>query len=358
MKNLITWFHREHHFPYCSYIWDALLGENIRRSFVSSGILNYDANNSSVNEFYIRHENYKVSRCGNGYIAIGDFGRCYEMTSAQTKILTFNFKNFAKNVAKALGISSSVSALGYGCDGFFLGNVILSEHYRVFFRFTSRNFIEYIKPLATDFIPIVITFSEIDSPLEMLISKHNGKCIEVEELVSFSEQGLSVKKELASFLDTSRRAKNSKAYYSWRATKLPVPENPTLKLLSMDLISPSEVKIKFGEHSIRVHYSDVSLFKSNDSMDVSFAWKVICACALKKELKGYDKKNLPRYTSRLNSNFRDFFGFDGRAFSCIEGSLKNNFLLTAYEYLSTRSRAEVFCGNELKSSDEFIYPTE
>ena len=67
---------------------------------MGSGILNYDANNSSVSEFYIRHENYKVSRSENGYIAIGDLGGCYEMASAQAKILTLNFKNFAQNVAK------------------------------------------------------------------------------------------------------------------------------------------------------------------------------------------------------------------------------------------------------------------
>lgn len=357
MKRLISWLKREHYLPYCSYVWDGLFGEETRRLLVRLNILNYDRQNSIASEFYFMRENFRVSSCGDSYLAIGEFGNSYEMTSSQMKVLTFNVEQFGLHLAKILAISSSISSLGYGCDGLFLGNKILSKGYRIFLKISSRNFLQYIKPLVGEFAPVVIELGNSDNEIEKYVSECGGKCIAIENLISLSHKGFNVIKELSDFLGNQRKTNNSQAYYSWIGTKLPVPEMPSIKLLSMDLISPSEVKIKYGEYSIRVHYSDISIFKSNDLSEISFAWKVICACALKRELVGINKKNLPRYIGRLNAKFRDFFGFDDTAFSCIDGELRNNFLISAKEYLSTRSHSEVFNGNDTNIDGDFLYPS-
>lgn len=177
----------------------------------------------------------------------------------------------------------------------------------------------------------------------MFIAENRGRAVALESIVDFGIDGF---KGNGKFRQHSARTKqsNNTAFYSWQGTNLPTPANLTLGALSMDLISPSEIKITYDAKSLMAHYSDISIFKSNDTSEVSFSWKVVCACALRKDLVGYDTRNLPRYTSRLNAKFRDFFGFPESAFSCKEGVISANFPITAREYKSTRIRSQIFDG--------------
>lgn len=228
----------------------------------------------------------------------------------------------------------------YDCDGFYLGN---SSAGKVFFYFSKPKFVEYAKSVLNGDLPIVIYFDEIDRETDMFIAENRGRTVALESVIDFGVDGF---KDNGKFRQHSARTKqsNNTAFYSWQGTNLPTPANLTLGALSIDLISPSEIKIAYGAKSLRAHYSDISIFKSNDTSDVSFSWKVVCACALRKDLVGYDTRNLPRYTSRLNAKFRDFFGFSESAFSCKEGVISANFPITAREYKSTRIRSQIFDG--------------
>lgn len=348
MKNLKSWWQTARNLPLCNLQWRELLGEKKKRGLEKVGALQYSPNGECVSEIFIENISYNVSQCQSGYVAVNEFGDYFEMSATDALRVSFNKTAFARHISRILGISGDVSQLGrslgkfrgYDCDGFYLGN---SSAGKVFFYFSKPKFIEYTKSVLNGEVPVVIYFDEIDRETEMFIAENRGRTVALESVIDFGVDGF---KDNGKFRQHSARTKqsNNTAFYSWQGTKLPTPANLTLGALSMDLISPSEIKITYGAKSLRAHYSDISIFKSNDTSDVSFSWKVVCACALRKDLLGYDARNLPRYTSRLNAKFRDFFGFSESAFSCKEGVISANFPITACEYKSTRIRSQIFDG--------------
>ena len=316
MKNLKSWRQTARNLPLCNLQWLELLGEKKKRLLEKVGALQYSPNGECVSEIFIENTSYNVSQCQSGYVAVNEFGDYFEMSATDALRVSFNKTAFVLHISRILGVSSDVSQLGrtlgkfrgYDCDGFYLGN---SSAGKVFFYFSKPKFIEYTKSVLNGDVPVVIYFDEIDRETEMFIAENRGRTVALESIIDFGVDGF---------------------------TKL------TLGALSMDLVSPSEIKITYGAKSLRAHYADISIFKSNDTSDVSFSWKVVCACALRKDLVGYDTRNLPRYTSRLNAKFRDFFGFPESAFSCKEGVISANFPITAREYKSTRIRSQIFDG--------------
>lgn len=348
MKNLKYWWQTARNLPLCNLQWRGLLGEKKKRILEKIGALQYSPNGECVSEIFIGESCYNVSQCQSGYVAVNEFGDYFEMSATDALRVSFNKTAFARHISQVLGISSDISPLGksfgkfsgYDCDGFYLGN---SSAGKVFFYFSKPKFVEYAKSVLNGDVPIVIYFYEIDRETEMFTAENRGRTVALESVVDFGIDGF---KDNGKFRQHSARTKqsNNTAFYSWQGTNLPTPANLTLGALSMDLVSPSEIKITYGAKSLRAHYSDISIFKSNDTSDVSFSWKVVCACALRKNLVGYDTRNLPRYTSRLNAKFRDFFGFPESAFSCKEGVISANFPITAREYKSTRIRSQIFDG--------------
>ena len=348
MKNLKSWWQTARNLPLCNLQWRELLGEKKKRILEKIGALQYTPNGECVSEIFIGESCYNISQCQSGYVAVNEFGDYFEMSATDALRVSFNKTAFTRHISRILGISDDVSQLGrsfgkfrrYDCDGFYLGN---SSAGKVFFYFSKPKFVEYAKSVLNGEVPIVIYFDEIDRETEMFIAENRGRTVALESVVDFGVDGF---KDNGKFRQHSARTKqsNNTAFYSWHGTKLPTPANLTLGALSMDLISPSEIKIAYGAKSLRAHYSDISIFKSNDASDVSFSWKVVCACALRKDLLGYDTRNLPRYTSRLNAKFRDFFGFSESAFSCKEGVISANFQITAREYKSTRIHSQIFDG--------------
>ena len=348
MKNLKYWWQTARNLPLCNLQWRGLLGEKKKRILEKIGALQYSPNGECVSEIFIGESCYNVSQCQSGYVAVNEFGDYFEMSATDALRVSFNKTAFARHISQVLGISSDISPLGksfgkfsgYDCDGFYLGNLSAGK---VFFYFSKPKFVEYAKSVLNGDVPIVIYFDEIDRETEMFTAENRGRTVALESVVDFGIDGF---KDNGKFRQHSARTKqsNNTAFYSWQGTNLPTPANLTLGALSMDLVSPSEIKITYGAKSLRAHYSDISIFKSNDTSDVSFSWKVVCACALRKNLVGYDTRNLPRYTSRLNAKFRDFFGFPESAFSCKEGVISANFPITAREYKSTRIRSQIFDG--------------
>lgn len=348
MKNLKYWWQTARNLPLCNLQWRGLLGEKKKRILEKIGALQYSPNGECVSEIFIGESCYNVSQCQSGYVAVNEFGDYFEMSATDALRVSFNKTAFARHISQVLGISSDISPLGksfgkfsgYDCDGFYLGN---SSAGKVFFYFSKPKFVEYAKSVLNGDVPIVIYFYEIDRETEMFTAENRGRTVALESVVDFGIDGF---KDNGKFRQHSARTKqsNNTAFYSWQGTNLPTPANLTLGALSMDLVSPSEIKITYGAKSLRAHYADISIFKSNDTSDVSFSWKVVCACALRKNLVGYDTRNLPRYTSRLNAKFRDFFGFPESAFSCKEGVISANFPITAREYKSTRIRSQIFDG--------------
>lgn len=348
MKNLKYWWQTARNLPLCNLQWRGLLGEKKKRILEKIGALQYSPNGECVSEIFIGESCYNVSQCQSGYVAVNEFGDYFEMSATDALRVSFNKTAFARHISQVLGISSDISPLGksfgkfsgYDCDSFYLGN---SSAGKVFFYFSKPKFVEYAKSVLNGDVPIVIYFDEIDRETEMFTAENRGRTVALESVVDFGIDGF---KDNGKFRQHSARTKqsNNTAFYSWQGTNLPTPANLTLGALSMDLVSPSEIKITYGAKSLRAHYSDISIFKSNDTSDVSFSWKVVCACALRKNLVGYDTRNLPRYTSRLNAKFRDFFGFPESAFSCKEGVISANFPITAREYKSTRIRSQIFDG--------------
>lgn len=348
MKNLKYWWQTVRNQPLCNLQWRELLGEKKKRILEKIGALQYSQNGECVSEIFIGETCYDVSQCQRGYVAVNEFGDYFEMSATDALRVSFNKTAFTRHISQVLGISSDVSQLGrslgkfrgYDCDGFYLGN---SSAGKVFLYFSKPKFVEYTKSVLNGEVPIVIYFDEIDRETEMFIAENRGRTIALESVIDFGVDGF---KDNGKFRQHSARTKqsNNTAFYSWQGTNLPTPANLTLGTLSMDLISPSEIKITYGAKSLRAYYSDISIFKSNDTSEVSFSWKVVCACALRKDLVGYDTRNLPRYTSRLNAKFRDFFGFPESAFSCKEGVISANFPITAREYKSTRIRSQIFDG--------------
>lgn len=348
MKNLKYWWQTVRNQPLCNLQWRELLGEKKKRILEKIGALQYSQNGECVSEIFIGETCYDVSQCQRGYVAVNEFGDYFEMSATDALRVSFNKTAFTRHISQVLGISSDVSQLGrslgkfrgYDCDGFYLGN---SSAGKVFLYFSKPKFVEYTKSVLNGEVPIVIYFDEIDRETEMFIAENRGRAVALESVVDFGVNGF---KDNGNFRQHSARTKqsNNTAFYSWQGINLPTPANLTLGALSMDLVSPSEIKITYGAKSLRAHYSDISIFKSNDTSEVSFSWKVVCACALRKTLVGYDTRNLPRYTSRLNAKFRDFFGFSESAFSCKEGVISANFPITAREYKSTRIRSQIFDG--------------
>lgn len=348
MKNLKSWWQTAQNLPLCNLQWRELLGEKKKRILEKIGALQYTPNGECVSEIFIGESCYNVSQCQGGYVAVNEFGEYFEMSATDALRVSFNKTAFVLHISRILGVSSDVSQLGrslgkfrgYDCDGFYLGN---SSAGKVFFYFSKPKFIEYTKSVLNGDVPVVIYFDEIDRETEMFIAENRGRTVALESIIDFGVDGF---KDNGKFRQHSARTKqsNNTAFYSWQGTNLPTPTKLTLGALSMDLVSPSEIKITYGAKSLRAHYADISIFKSNDTSDVSFSWKVVCACALRKDLVGYDTRNLPRYTSRLNAKFRDFFGFPESAFSCKEGVISANFPITAREYKSTRIRSQIFDG--------------
>ena len=348
MKNLKSWWQTARNLALCNLQWRELLGEKKKRILEKIGALQYTPNGKCVSEIFIGESCYNVSQCQGGYVAVNEFGEYFEMSATDALRVSFNKTAFARHISRILGISGDISQLGrslgkfrgYDCDGFYLGNASAGK---VFFYFSKPKFVGYAKSVLNGEVPIVIYFDEIDRETEMFIAENHGRAVALESVVDFGIDGF---KDNGKFRQHSVRTKqsNNTAFYSWQGTNLPTPANLTLGALSMDLISPSEIKITYGAKSLRAHYSDISIFKSNDTSEVSFSWKVVCACALRKDLVGYDTRNLPRYTSRLNAKFRDFFGFTESAFSCKEGVISANFPITAREYKSMRIRSQIFDG--------------
>lgn len=290
MKNLKYWWQTARNLPLCNLQWRGLLGEKKKRILEKIGALQYSPNVECVSEIFIGESCYNVSQCQSGYVAVNEFGDYFEMSATDALRVSFNKTAFARHISQVLGISSDISPLGksfgkfsgYDCDGFYLGN---SSAGKVFFYFSKPKFVEYAKSVLNGDVPIVIYFYEIDRETEMFTAENRGRTVALESVVDFGIDGF---KDNGKFRQHSARTKqsNNTAFYSWQGTNLPTPANLTLGALSMDLVSPSEIKITYGAKSLRAHYADISIFKSNDTSDVSFSWKVVCACALRKNLVG------------------------------------------------------------------------
>lgn len=351
MQNLLKWYRREHYLPYDNYTWTYLLGQKKKRHLVNSGCLCFA--DSNVDELRIDGRDFTIQKVGDTWYALREDDEIMLSTKDILK-LKLNKKAFAKKISELLEIQNPLSELQHNCDGFFLGNLNLGANYRVFFCFDNYNFTNEIAERLGDFRPLVILFDKVSADLQDLVVRKNGECLSFEACITLTENGFSVFGTLKDLLGLPKKPKSRLGYYTWSSTGYPIPNNTSLSLLKIDLASPLELSITYGKNTVKLHYSEISIFRNEKTHEFNTNWHMLVSLALKEQYKGVDGESLKTYLKRLNAAMRDFFGFKETAFSLSDGCITPNFDLYASYKHDKRSRSQIFeGGSTLSESDKY-----
>ena len=349
MQKLLKCFRQERYLPFDSYTWTRLLGEAKKNFLIKSGCLYSD--DTTVNELRIDGDDFNVQKIGNAWYAFGE-DKEIKLSFKDIVKLELNKKAFAKKISELLEIQNPLSKLQHNCDGFYLGNLNLGASYRVFFCFNHYKFVEAMRDLLGDCRPLVILFDTASGEIQDFVSRKGGECLPFEACITLTEKGFSVFGSLKDLLGTPRKIKSESGYYAWASTGFPMPNNPSVSLLKIDLVSPSEISVAYGGNTMKFHYSEVSIFRNDNTHEFNENWHILIAVALKKPYRNVVGESLKTYLKRLNTAMRDFFGFKGTAFSLHEEIITPNFDLYASYKHDKRSRSQTFEGNSTLADSE------
>ena len=344
MRTLLKWIRQERYLPYDNRTWTELLGEAKKTHLIKCGCLYFA--DTSVDEMRIDGKNFDIKRVGKAWYAFYEDEEI-ELSDKDVLTLKFDKKAFATEISRLLEIRNPLSELSYGADGFYLGNLNLGADYKVFFCYDSYKFTKAMGDLLGDRRPLIILFDTVSAEIQDFTARRGGDCIPFEACITLSPKGFSVFGTLKELLATPRKLKSKLGYYTWTATGHPMPTNPTLQSLKIDLVSPSEISITYGTNSIKIHYSDISIFRNEKTGEFNENWKILLSVALKQPYRNVSGESLKTYVKRLNKDMREFFGFIGTAFSVSEsGVISTNFDLYASYTHDKRSRSQVFDGGD------------
>lgn len=338
MKSLLNWQRQRKHFPSDVYTWKSVLGESLFKFFVGSRFLRYG--NSTIDSVEINGNECQVEYIDGKYFAIGESDDI-ELSPRDVPQMFFDKTAFADFARFSLGAHGAVSEL-QGGDGFCIGDVSIGKGYRAFLCFSdSALFARSIAGLSDLFQPLVISFGEISSATQKVLFEKKGKFFAIGECFEFRNNSMCISELLKSFLKTPQKKQNNTDYYCWAATGHTQPENPTLDMLRICVLSTTHLRIVFNGKEDTFEYRDISIFRNENTGEMNTNWTCLRLLATKQEIPNDDKGK--QQAKRLNKAFREFFGFGEKVvpFSFKDGLLCAEFNLTSKKE-SYREHKEIF----------------
>lgn len=338
MKSLLNWQRQRKHFPSDVYTWKSVLGESLFKFFVGSRFLRYG--NSTIDSVEINGNECQVEYIDGKYFAIGESDDI-ELSPREILQMFFDKTAFTDFVRVSLGAHGAVPELQCG-DGFCIGDLSIGKGYRAFLCFSdSALFARSIAGLSDLFQPLIISFGEISSATQKVLFDKKGKFFSIEECFEFRNNSIGISELLKSFLKTPQKKQSNSDYYCWAATGYSQPENPTLDMLRICVLSTTHLRIVFNGKEDAFEYRDISIFRNENTGEMNANWTCLRLLATKQEIPNDDKGK--QQAKRLNKAFREFFGFGEKVvpFSFKDGFLCAEFNLTAKKE-SYREHKEIF----------------
>lgn len=338
MKSLLNWQQQRKHFPLDVYTWKSVLGESLYKFFLGSRFLRYG--NSTIDSVEINGNECQVEYIDGKYFAIGESDDI-ELAPRNVLQMFFDKTAFADFARVSLGAHGAVSELKGG-DGFCIGDLSIGKGYRAFLCFSdSALFARSIAGISDLFQPLIISFGEISSATQKVLFDKNGKFFSIGECFEFRNNSMYISELLKSFLKTPQKKQNNTDYYCWAATGHSQPENPTLDMLRICVLSTTHLRIVFNGKEDTFEYRDISIFRNENTGEMNTNWTCLRLLATKQEIPNDDKGK--QQAKRLNKAFREFFGFGEKVvpFSFKDGLLCAEFNLTSKKE-SYREHKEIF----------------
>ena len=337
MKKLLNWYRAHRHFPLDNRTCSEVFGKPAKDFFERSGLLAFG--NNFVDSIEIGGREYAVEFIDGKYIGICEYCDDVELSRNDVLSLRLNTRNFAQMLASLMGISAPVSKIG---DDFCLGDLRVGKGYRVFLTFSASSvFAEYVREHSDGNTPIIISFERFSSELQQTVFNLKGKFFGIEECVSLSNKAITLNPSFAEILETPRKKKTSTDLYCWKATGFHQPEMPNLKMLKIKILSTTRLSIYFDGEGQDFDYRDINFLRSETTGQMNTKWTLLRNLAVGNKIE--KNETTSKQVSRLNTAFREFFGFPNGVtpFKFENKCLKCNFELTA-KTDSRRVKKEVF----------------
>lgn len=337
MKKLLNWYRAHRHFPLDNRAWAEVLDKPEKDFFEKSGLLVFG--NNFVDSIEIDDREYAVEFIDGKYIGICEDCDDVELSRNDVLSLKLDTRNFAQMLASLMGISAPVSKIG---DDFCLGDLRVGNGYRVFLTFSvSSIFAEYVREHSDGNTPIIVSFERFSAELQQAVFNLKGKFFEIEECVSLSNKTITLNPSFAEILKTPRKEKTSTDSYCWKATGFHQPEMPSLKRLKIKILSTTRLSIYFDGEGQDFDYRDINFLRSETTGQMNTKWTLLRNLAVGNKI--IKNETTSKQVSRLNTAFREFFGFSKGVipFKFENKCLKCNFELTA-KTDSHRVKKEVF----------------
>ena len=347
MKKLLLWKRKKSYFPTDNLAWKNVLGENLKRYFCQNGLLEYGK--STVDYIEIDGESYQVEYIGNEFIGINDELPDVKLSNSDVCKLTLNKSKFASKVRELLRIGGAVSDIP-NCDAYCIGDLKGSRTFRVFLCFSeSGSLYSSIRSISKGIPPIVISFEEISGELQKLLYELDGKFFKIDECICFRNDSIEALSPIAELVGKVKRSKTSGVYYAWSSTGFHQPQNPNLNMLKIRILSSTRLHIEFDGEGDDFDYSDISIFRNENNGKMNKCWTTLGLLAAKKEFKR--DEGTRKIVSRMNTVFRDFFGFPKRLipFEFRDTILFPNFYLKAVS--QREERKETFEGGGISEKE-------
>lgn len=325
MKSLLNWHRQRKFFPSDVYTWKSILSERLFEFFTANRFVKFGESTTDFIE--INGKDFQIENIDGKYIAFNDETADIELSSKDVLQMYFNKKAFADFVKASLGTSGAVSKIQ---DGFCLGDLSVGKGYRSFLCFSdSASFTRDIANSLGSFQPLIISFDDISAATQKLLREKDGKAFLLEECFEFCDNSMRPTGLLKDFLKTPKRKQNNTDYYCWKSTGFHQPENPTLNMLKICVLSTSRLRIIFDGEGDVFEYRDINIFRNENTGKMNVYWTCLRLLATGQEISNDYKGK--QQSKRLNAAFREFFGFKGkvRFFSFENGLLMANFPLTA-----------------------------
>lgn len=340
MKKLLNWYRAHRHFPLDNRTWSEVLGKPAKDFFERSGLLAFG--NNFVDSIEIGGREYAVEFIDGKHIGICEDCDEVELSRNDVLSLRLNTRNFAQMLASLMGIYAPVSKIG---DDFCLGDLRVGNGYRIFLTFSASSiFAEYVREHSDENTPIIISFERFSAELQQAVFNLRGKFFEIEECISLSNKAITLNPSFAEILETPRKKKTSTDSYCWKATGFHQPEMPNLKMLKIKILSTTRLSIYFDGEGQDFDYRDISFLRSETTGKMSTKWTLLRNLAVGNKIE--KNETTSKQVSRLNTAFREFFGFPNGVIPFVfeNKCLKCNFELKA-KTDSRRIKKEVFDGD-------------
>lgn len=307
---------REHkRLPLCAYEWKSLMGEKIVDMLSRKSCLNFTDRYDYVSEIKTEKMSLFISPLNGRFFGIDEDGESEQyFDESDVRKLLFDKESFAKQIAESIGLNKTPpTALPYGTDGFYLGELKLVKTYQLFLCYNFSHFEKELSAIIKNGnIPIVYCFdsSNITPSASLAIDEKLGYKAELADSFVIGERQIICTCPPADIVEFkgSLRAREEFKYSRWPYAT----SKHKWQDLEITLLSESEFEAKLDGKSLDINFRDIAFFCSAKDKPSSL-WRFFIKALFGKANPTNDTDVC--YQKRLNSAFRGFFGIDSVAFS-------------------------------------------